>query len=178
MGKKIMKLKYKPSLNSIEDVDHIKKSIKSEDMVLVGDYGAVNPLALVDKLKELDCSGLFLEVTSADKNRDAIESAILSAAVTGFKGVVIASGLFNKKNGMGKPVYDLDTPQMLKLAASMKEEKKIDGEFQIGVRSPSGSKAADARSRYFMENGADFLLFTGDDISGEAADKSFIEEEI
>ena len=58
---------------------------------------------------------------------------------------------------MGKPVYDLDPSQTLKLAVTLRKQGTLPEKFKIGIRTPTGSSAAHERARFFIDNGADFL---------------------
>jgi len=127
--------------------------------LVLGEYGLLNPLAIMHELKSSWEGDIYLELTAAGKNRDLIKSYLVSAAQSGFAGVVLASGLFTIAPGMGKPVFDLDPAQMLKLALDLKTKAVIPENFIIAVRAPEGGEAALARARFFLENGADLAVY-------------------
>ena len=163
MGRKIalVKLLYIPSLESI---DRVRAACGAQgragEPLLLGEYGPYSPLAVAGRIREFHGGPLFLELIAKNKNRDLVRSSLVSAPLSGFDGVVLASGRFLKGPGMAKPVYDLDPSQMLILAARMRNEGTLPETFTIAVRAPSGDGAASARARFFLENGADYLAFS------------------
>ncbi len=174
MGKKLKKIAYVSSIHSQADIDQIKRIASNDTLLLIGENGGLSPLSIYNELKKINCDGLYIEVTARNKNRDLIATTMISAGYSGFDGIIISSGRFNKKENMAKPVYDLDPSQMLNLAMQLKSENKIGKTFAIGVQSPIGSEAAQARARYFLDNGADFIAIEGDDVIEEFKDRTAI----
>ncbi|MCP4131181.1 MAG: hypothetical protein GY754_09395 [bacterium] len=172
------KIKYLASVNDFQDVEQVKTKVSAGEALLIGEYGDLNPLSVYHKAKETVSSKLFMEIQAKNKNRDLIASSMISACKLGFDGIVLTSGLFDKKPGMAKPVYDLDPSQMLKLAAVLREEKKIADNFLIGVRSPAGGAAAKERARSFLENKADFIVLAEPDVFEDLAEKTRIVEDL
>ncbi len=169
--------KYLPALNDAGTMTaQIKKVFSGEAVLLLGEYGVLSPLAAITKAREAFSGRIYLELIAKNKNRDLIESFLISAASSGFDGVVIASGRFDKKTGMGRPVYDLDPAQILKAAVQLKGEGRLPAGFAITVRSAAAGEAALERARYFLRSGADCLAVSApppEELKGRAI---FIEE--
>lgn len=90
-------------------------------------------LAICRLLKEQDCEPI-MQLTCRDRNRIALESDLLSAAVLGVENILILSGDHptHGDHQEAKPVYDLDTVQLLKTAKTLQSGfdlagKKLDG---------------------------------------------------
>jgi 5,10-methylenetetrahydrofolate reductase len=137
----------------------------------------ISPLSVIGKLRPEYGGKIFIELTAKNKNRDLIASHLVSAAASGFDGAVLASGVFDKKPGMARPVYDLDPSQMLKAALGLRAGGKLPAGFIIAVRSAVSEGAAMERARWLLRQGADFLAVTGAP-PGEFAGRALIIEEI
>ncbi len=171
-------IKYIPAIDHISTIDELKKAIQPDDSVLLGEYGLLNPIALFSKMKEIRCKKLYLELLSKNKNRELIASYLLTGATVGFDGVVIASGNFNKSEDMGKPVYDLDPSQILRLALSMRSGGSINKNFAVGVRAATGSVPAEERSLFFLNEGADFIAVKDNTINDDLKKRAVIIQEL
>ncbi len=162
-------VRYLPTINSAADIDALPNRLKTEEPLLVGEYGSLNPLAFATAIRNVNSGKKFYELILRNKNRELVESCICTAAAVGFDGVVIASGAFNKSDTMGKPVYDLDQAQALLLAISLRRTGKIPSGFALGVRSAGGNGAVRERNSFYLREGADFILITGSANTGAAA---------
>ncbi|HON77999.1 MAG TPA: hypothetical protein PK544_05880 [Spirochaetota bacterium] len=169
-------LYYIPALNTTEHIASMLSDIGPEKEILFGEYGAMLPLA-APAAGAMNGGKRFIEIILSNKNRDLAAASLVSAAQLGFDGVVIASGVFGKKEGMGKPVYDLDPSQALMLATTLRKQKTLPETFTIGIRTPTGSGAAHERARFFIENGADFLAVPEGASIPEFEDKTVIIKE-
>lgn len=156
-----MEMKYIPCLNTIFEVDRLKKEIGENEAILLGEYGSISPLAAFHHIKGHFAGKIFLELIAKNKNRDLIKSYIITASSAGFDGIIIASGKFDRKESMAKPVYDLDPSQILLMAHSLRKSNLLPGDFEIGVRSAAGNGAVRERARFFLEHGADFIALAG-----------------
>lgn len=150
---------YIPSLMSLNDLDSLSPNLKGDENILFGEYGSFNPLAVYDRVKNLTKGKLLLEIISRNKNRNLIQSSLITASILGFHGVVLASGIFQRETPMAKPVYDLDPTQMLLMALNLRQSGSLRQDFIIALRSSSGMGPAETRARYLLEKGADYLVF-------------------
>jgi hypothetical protein len=148
---------YLSSIDTIPQALDQAKNAPAADILVLGEYGAITPLALAAHLRAAVKTPLYIEIIARNKNRDLIRSYLLSAAAAGFDGILLATGRFNRAPGMAKPVYDMDPSQMLVMALSMRNEGLLPKGFVIAVRAPSGSEAALARARWLLDNGADLI---------------------
>ncbi len=179
MGEKIVRsLKYLPAMNRPDDLISVAGKLQEGDSLLLGEYGSLLPLAFSESLKKVPCDKKFFEIIARNRNRDLIKSAILSTHSCGLDGIVIASGAFRKSEDMAKPVYDLDPTQTLRMVLELQMEQKLPADFLIGMRAPVGSEAAHARSRYFLQNGADFLVIQEGEAFAELAKKTVTIQEL
>lgn len=167
-------IKYIPAIDSVDTIDELKTVIQPKDLVLLGEDGLLNPLPLFSRMREITCKRLYFELLSKNKNRDLIESFLLTGAAVGFDGVVIASGSFKKSENMGKPVYDLDPSQILKLALSMRSAGRIPENFDVGVRTATGDGPARERSLFLIKEGADFIVVKDSNINDDLKKRAFI----
>jgi len=170
-------IKYLPSVDDISEIEYFIKGLSPDDLILIGEYGQLNPFSIYYEIKSCFNGEIFIEINARDKNKDLIVSYICTAFSLGFKGLVISSGKFEKKEGMAKPVYDLDPSQILMVAVSLKE-KKFGDDFIIGIRSASGTGAVYERAKFFIENGADFLVFDNNNVIEDFKNRTVIIQEI
>lgn len=169
-------LYYIPELNTMADISSLLSDIGPDKEILFGEYGPLLPWAVPSDgpgSKE----NIFIEIILKNKNRDLVASSLVTAAGLGFRGAVIASGVFGEKVGMGKPVYDLDPSQALMLAEGLKKQGSLPENFIIGLRAPAGSAAAETRARFFIDHGADFIAVTEGAPIPEHQDKTVIIKE-
>lgn len=173
-------VKYLAALNDIARTKEIiKKSVPPESILLVGEYGRLNPLSLAGDLKKIHSGSLFLELISKNKNRDLLLSYLISAPAAGFDGVVIAAGRMRREARMARPVYDLDSAQTLRVAADLKRKGDLPAGFQIAIRSASGDgeSAVFERARWYLDHGAEFLASGGPPMEG-LRERTLVIEEI
>lgn len=167
-------MRYIPAIDSTDTIDDLKTVIQPNDSVLLGEDGLLNPVPLFSRMREIPCKKLYFELLSRNKNRDLIESFLLTGAAVGFDGVVIASGAFKKSENMGKPVYDLDPSQILKLALTMRSAGRIPENFDVGIRAATGGGPARERSLFFINEGADFIVVKESTIDDDLKKRAFI----
>jgi methylenetetrahydrofolate reductase (NADPH) len=69
----------------------------------------------------------IMQLTSRDRNRIALQSELLSASALGIRNVVIMTGDHPRHgdHADAKPVFDLDSIQLLKVAAAMRDEGQL-----------------------------------------------------
>ena len=172
-------VKYLPALNDIARAKElIKRSVPPESILLVGEYGRLNPLSLAGDLKKIHSGRIFLELISKNKNRDLLLSYLVSAPAAGFDGVIIAAGKLIRETYMARPVYDLDPAQTLRVAADLKRKGDLPAAFQIAIRSASGDgeSAVYERARWYLDHGAEFLASGGAPVNGLGERTLLIEE--
>lgn len=150
-------MNYIPSVHSRENLAALLRKAGAAKLLLIGEYGTLSPLTLINEIKTQFKGRVFLELIAANKNRDLITSYVLSAASAGFDGVVIASGNFSASGPMARPVYDLDPSQMLSMISALKKEGLLPASFTIAARSAVGNGAIAARARYLLAHGAEYL---------------------
>lgn len=169
---------YLSALNDIAQAKEIiGKSVSPESILLVGEYGRLNPLSFAGEIKKAHGGRLFLELITKNKNRDLVRSYLVSAPAAGFDGVVIAAGRLSREAYMARPVYDLDPAQTLKMAVELRQKGELPTAFQIALRSASGESAMLERARYYLEQGADFLATSGSHME-ELKERTLMIEEI
>jgi len=151
------RLAYMASIESMEQVAALGANVPDKTALLLGEYGAICPIAVLDGIRQTLKGPVLLELLSKNKNRDLIRSSIITSAACGFQGVLLASGIFSSGDGKAKPVYDLDQAQMLRLALGLRETEAIPNSFIIAVRSASGNAPAELRARWYIEEGADYI---------------------
>jgi 5,10-methylenetetrahydrofolate reductase len=79
----------------------------------------------------------ILQITSRDKNRLAIQSEMLSANIFGIENILLLSGDHPSigDNPTAKPVYDLDTIQLIKTAKTLESGFDLSGKKLYGTPS-------------------------------------------
>ena len=94
----------------------------------------MSPLAL-GKLLLDEGHEVIMQMTCRDRNRLAIQSDILGAAALGIKNVCLMSGdhTTNGDHPGAKPVYDLDSVQLLSMVKKMKDGFDFSGNELEGV---------------------------------------------
>lgn len=169
-------VRYLPALDHIDEISAIANKVKPDEPILVGEYGSLNPLAFAANIRSINGGRKYLELILKNKNRELVETTLVTAAAVGLDGVVIASGTFNKSASMGKPVYDLDQAQALLLAISMRRAGRLPVAFQIGVRSAAGNGAVRERNVFYLREGADFILIPASADPGASAPAESIDK--
>ncbi len=160
------KLAYVASIESMEQASALGASVPDKTALLLGEYGAISPMAVLDRVRQSLKEPVLLELLAKNRNRDLIRSSIITSAACGFQGVLLASGVFSSGDGKAKPVYDLDQAQMLRLALGLRETGAIPNSFVIAVRCASGNAPAELRARWYIEEGADYVALEKGAISG------------
>lgn len=91
-------------------------------------------LAICRLLKEQGCEPI-MQMTCRDRNRIALESDLLSAAVLGVDNILILSGDHptHGDHKEAKPVYDLDPVQLLKVARTLESGVDLVGKKLEGI---------------------------------------------
>jgi len=129
---------------------------------------AIEPKSVARLLLERGLEPI-VQFTARDRNRIALQSDILGAAALGVGNVVFMTG-DNPKNGDhpdAKPVFDLNTGEMLSVARTLRGGHDMTGnelkgapDLFIGATANPGSKdlaAEVANTRHKIEAGAQFL---------------------
>lgn len=101
----------------------------------------VSPLAIAHLLKEKGYEVIY-QLTCRDRNRIALQSDLLGASVLGVENILILGGdhpILGDHPG-AKPVYDLDTVQLLRTVRTLSQGKDLAGkplhgtpEFCVGA---------------------------------------------
>jgi hypothetical protein len=155
------KLTYLASIESAEAALAAGARVPAGTGLLLGEYGAIDPLAVFGSIRKSFDGPILLEILAKNKNRDLIRTSLISSAACGFDGALLASGLFGAGAGMAKPVYDLDPAQMLRLALDLKKDGMLPSSFTIAVRSAAGEGPAERRARFYLDEGADYIALEG-----------------
>jgi len=87
-----------------------------------------SPLSIAYLLKEIGLEPIY-QLTCRDRNGIALQSELLSAAILGIENVLIVSGDYPDAGDhpYAKPVYDLDSVQLLKAAAKLQTGEDLAG---------------------------------------------------
>ena len=166
-------VRYIPAINGTAELHELGKKIHTDDSLLLGEYGNLNPLSLFSFIRDISMGKKYLELILKNRNRELFDSFLCTAAAVGFDGAVIASGLFDRKSGMGKPVFDLDQAQALRRALSLRNEGRLAKGFILGIMSAAGNGAVRERAAFFLKEGADFIAIAEAAAGEEAAMKEF-----
>lgn len=151
---------YIARIDSVDELRSLESQVSGNEGLLTGEYGTVSPLYFHHEMPAPLREKTQVELILKNRNRDLAETFLITASLLGFAGAVIATGTFDLKPGMAKPVYDLDASQALRLALDLKRGRKLREDFLLGVRAASGSEASRERARYFIDNGADLIVIT------------------
>ena len=94
----------------------------------------ISPLAVCHILKERGLEPIF-QLTCRDRNRIALQSDLLGASVLGIENILILSGDHPAigDHPQAKPVYDLDSIQLLKTARTLEKGEDLGGKRLKGV---------------------------------------------
>ncbi len=126
-------------------------------------------LVTCHKLKEKGLEPIF-QITCRDRNRLALQSDILSAAVLGVENLLVLTGDHPKLGDHpgAKPVFDLDSVQLLSAIKNLMEKKDMEGnqlegkapEFCVGAVVNPGANPIEPqiiKMEKKVEVGADFF---------------------
>jgi 5,10-methylenetetrahydrofolate reductase len=96
----------------------------------------ISPLVVCYKLKEKGLEPIF-QLTCRDRNRIALESDLLGAGALGIENVLILSGDHPTlgDHPQARPVYDLDSIQLLKAARTLEKGEDLAGRRLDGAPS-------------------------------------------
>jgi len=118
------------------DIENIKENVEIlkgiVDAVNVSDNQGSNMklggLAISHILSEMGLEPIF-QITCRDRNRLALQSDLLSAHVLGIKNILILTGDYTNigDNPQAKPVFDLDSVQLLNVVKKLEEGYDIAG---------------------------------------------------
>ncbi len=170
----MLDLNYISGIHNLNQFNTALAHADTEVPLLIGDSGLMDPLLLLTKALEKSESGVYIECSGRDRNRDSIRSLIISAGAMGAAGIVFVAGRFNREGNMAKPVYDLDPTQMLHLALDLKKQDLLNNGCSLLVRAAPGSETALARARSQLKAGADFIAIEGGDIYDEIREKTAV----
>ncbi|MDR0766929.1 MAG: methylenetetrahydrofolate reductase [Methanosarcinales archaeon] len=95
----------------------------------------MSSLAFARLMIENGCSDPIMQMTCRDRNRIALQADLLGAAAFGIPNLLIMSGDHPKcgDHPTAKPVYDLDSIQLLKTIRHLKEGRDFSGSDLSGV---------------------------------------------
>lgn len=148
---------YMPRIESLSKIEDLGCRGEEGVALLVGEYGPLAPLALFRELKGAGCGEIYIEIILRNKSRELVASSLITASAVGFSGACIATGLFDRREHMPKPVYDLDIAQTLRLVMELRADGSLRRDFLVGARGAAGCDAARDRARSFLDAGADFI---------------------
>jgi len=153
----------------LNTVDMVKDHV---DAINIGDNQRAvmraAALAVCHLLKQKNIEPV-MEMTARDRNRIAIQSDLLGAAMVGVENVLLVSGYPPAvgDHAQAKPVYDLDSVSLVSAAKSLTKGQDITGhaldgapEFCIGVAANPGLKPAEThleRLNQKIAEGAQFI---------------------
>jgi 5,10-methylenetetrahydrofolate reductase len=119
----------------LEDADLVKARVDGINVTdLQSSVMRVGSLAICRLLKERGHEPI-LQVTCRDRNRLALQSDILSAAVLGIENILILTGDYPTlgDHPQAKPVFDLDSVQLLGVARKLEEGYDMAGKQLKGA---------------------------------------------
>ncbi len=153
----------------LDKVDLVKDSV---DAINIGDNQRAvmraGALAICHLLKTRDIEPV-MELTTRDKNRIALQSELLGAAIMGIENVLLLTGYdpLWGDHAETKPVYDLDSVSLVKAAMTLTQGQDITGHaldgapnFCFGVAATPGLEPADvhlAKLKEKIAQGAQFI---------------------
>ncbi len=119
----------------LEDADLVKGKVDAINVTdLQSSVMRVGSLAICRLLKERGHEPI-LQVTCRDRNRLALQSDILSAAVLGIENILILTGDYPTlgDHPQAKPVFDLDSVQLLGVVKRLQEGYDMAGKLLKGA---------------------------------------------
>ena len=138
-----------------------------------GSFVAMNALAATTYLQLKTGIECVFQLTARDQNRIGLASSLLGAAAVGVKNVLVLTGDHTTLGDLPqtKPVFDLDSTQLLMLAREMVDKKTIYGkeildsekcgpEFHIGITANPNTTHPEAellKIEKKVEIGAEFI---------------------
>ena len=133
-------------INIDELIEDAKKYLTGIDAVNVTDNQSsvmrLGSLATCKVLKDAGFNPIF-QMTCRDRNRIALESDLLSAAMFGIDNVLALTGDYTKLGDHpgAKPVFDLDSVSLLYTMCQLEQGKDLGGQDLVG-EFPSWAKGA------------------------------------
>lgn len=113
----------------LEDADLVKERIDAINVTdLQSSVMRVGSLAVCRLLKEKGHEPIY-QVTCRDRNRLALQSDLLSAAILGIENVLLLTGDYTTlgDHPQAKPVFDLGSIQLIQAAKALTEGKDMSG---------------------------------------------------
>ncbi|WP_223211925.1 methylenetetrahydrofolate reductase C-terminal domain-containing protein [Thermococcus henrietii] len=107
-------------VRSSEDLLRVLRTLEA-DLVTVPDnplgYPHFDPVAFATRLKDVGVrAGVMPHVTAKDRNLSALASELRTAQLFGFEAVLLTTGDWPGLSMPSRPVFDLDSPNLLRLA--------------------------------------------------------------
>ena len=133
-------------INIDEMIEEAKKYLRGVDAINVTDNQSsvmrLGSLAVCKVLKDNGFNPIF-QMTCRDRNRIALESDLLSAAMFGIDNVLALTGDYTKLGDHpgAKPVFDLDSVSLLYTMGLLEQGKDLGGQDLVG-EFPSWAKGA------------------------------------
>ncbi|MDR1052390.1 MAG: methylenetetrahydrofolate reductase [Endomicrobium sp.] len=120
----LQRAKYLSCVDAVNVTDNQKASVRAGSLTM--------SKILIDNGIEP-----ILQITSRDKNRLAIQSEMLSANIFGIENILLLSGDHPSvgENPTAKPVYDLDTIQLIRTAKILENGFDLSGKKLYGIPS-------------------------------------------
>lgn len=115
--------------HAIHGVEFFKKRVDAVNVTdLQSSVMKVGSLAVCRILKERGIEPVF-QLTCRDRNRLALQSELLSASVFGIENVLLLTGDYTTlgDHPEAKPVFDLDSVQLVEAARTLQEGKDMNG---------------------------------------------------
>ena len=119
----------------IEEAEHIKDKVDAFNVTdLQSSVMRLGSLATSHLLVEKGMEPVF-QITCRDRNRLALQSDLLSASVLGIRNILILTGDHTVlgDHPQAKPVFDLDSISLLKVASDLMEGKDMVGNDLDGI---------------------------------------------
>src|SRR3990167_3635232 len=114
---------------ALEDADLIKGKVDAINVTdLQSSVMRLGSLAVCHLLKDRSIEPIF-QITCRDRNRLALQSDLLSASVLGIENVLLLTGDFTTlgDHPEAKPVFDLDSVQLIQVARTLESGKDMVG---------------------------------------------------
>jgi len=114
---------------ALEDAELIKDRVDAINVTdLQSSVMRIGSLAICRLLKEKDIEPI-LQVTCRDRNRLALQSDLLSASVLGIENILLLTGDHTTLGDHpdAKPVFDLDSVQLIQVAKTLEEGRDMKG---------------------------------------------------
>jgi len=136
-------------------------------VLILAENGGISSAAVATMLRRRCEKQMFLKISCRDRNRIALHSELLTAAVMGLSDIVLADGTHPLHTSFpsAKPVYELDSLNLLKMlkqnALSFGDESPAplaSLAWNIGICIGGATQADMGRARKFLAAGADLFF--------------------